>query len=256
MQDGIDSLQSARESSAAGAARGKGGYSLSQKRVSPFKSPKRKVCIASEQLEELQRLPMLLPARGGAAFEAAIRFASAPTTRCCAAVGGSAALRMRHTPCGCRSAHLVEVRSNHRLPEHSSMRRAPAMPLFRKQSAAEVTSLAPHDSKARLLSGRDSQGFMAKPCTPHPHCAARAALQAANPQWRGQGAEPLAFSWGIKRGPFSHVREWPPLTHPCTVQGNKNQRCRAVNPQTIGSSISLVAYAFSAQSARAPARYS
>ena len=41
------------------------------------------------------------------------------------------------------------------------------MPLFRKQSAAEVTSLAPHDSKARLLSGRDSQGFMAKPCTPH-----------------------------------------------------------------------------------------
>ena len=41
------------------------------------------------------------------------------------------------------------------------------MPLFRKQSAAEQTSLAPHDSKARLLSGRDSQGFMAKPCTPH-----------------------------------------------------------------------------------------
>ena len=42
------------------------------------------------------------------------------------------------------------------------------MPLFRTQSAAEKTSLAPHDSKARLLSGRDSQGFMAKPCTPHP----------------------------------------------------------------------------------------
>ena len=41
------------------------------------------------------------------------------------------------------------------------------MPLFRKQSAAEQTSLAPHDSKARLLSGRDSQGFMAKPCTLH-----------------------------------------------------------------------------------------
>ena len=62
------------------------------------------------------------------------------------------------------------------------------MPLFRTQSAAEKTSLAPHDSKARLLSDHDSQGFMAKPCTPHPHCAARAALQAANPQWRGQGA--------------------------------------------------------------------
>ena len=35
---------------------------------------------------------------------------------------------MRHTPCGCRSAHLVEVQPNFRLPEHSSMRRAPAMP--------------------------------------------------------------------------------------------------------------------------------
>ena len=57
---------------------------------------------------------------------------------------------MRHTPCGCRSAHLVEVRSNLRLPRHYSMRRAPAMPLFRTQSAAEQTSLAPHDSKARL----------------------------------------------------------------------------------------------------------
>ena len=89
-------------------------------------------------------------ARGEAAFSIAIRFASAPIIRCCAAVGGSAALRMRHTPCGCRSAHLVAVRSNHRLPPVPTMRRAPAMPLFRKQSAAEVTSLAPHDSKARL----------------------------------------------------------------------------------------------------------
>ena len=127
---------------------------------------------------------------------------------------------------------------------------------FRKQSAAEKTSLAPHDSKARLLLVTSSRGSWRS----HVHrtyIAQRVQffeLQTANV--RGQGARPLAFSWGIKRGPFSHVREWPPLTHPCTVQGNKNQRCRAVNPQTIGSSISLVAYAFSAQSARAPARYS
>ena len=88
------------------------------------------------------------------------------------------------------------------------------MPLFRKQSAAEQTSLAPHDSKARLLSGRDSQGFMAKPCTPHLHCAARAVLRAAIWQCRGKGAVTLAFSWGIKRGPFSHEREWPPFSAP------------------------------------------
>ena len=83
------------------------------------------------------------------------------------------------------------------------------MPLFRTQSAAEQTSLAPHDSKARLLSDHDSQGFMAKPCTPHLHCAARAALQAANPQWRGQGAEPLAFSWGSKGAILSRERMAP-----------------------------------------------
>ena len=64
------------------------------------------------------------PERGVAAFEAAIRFASAPTTRCCAAVGGSAALRMLHTPCGCRSDSLVVVQPNFRLTEHSTMRRA------------------------------------------------------------------------------------------------------------------------------------
>ena len=83
------------------------------------------------------------------------------------------------------------------------------MPLFRTQSAAEKTSLAPHDSKARLLSDHDSQGFMAKPCTPHPHCAARAALQAANPQWRGQRAGPLAFSWGSKGDILSRERISP-----------------------------------------------
>ena len=42
------------------------------------------------------------------------------------------------------------------------------MPLFRTQSAAVLPSLAPHDSKARLQNGYESQGFMAKPCTPHP----------------------------------------------------------------------------------------
>ena len=131
MQDGIDSLQSARGSSAAGAARGKGGYSLSQKRVSPFKSPERKVYIASEQLEELQCLPIALPCARRCRGWRCYTIWLAPIIRC-------------------RSAHLVAVRSNHRLPPVPTMRRAPAMPLFRTQSAAKQTSLAPHDSKARL----------------------------------------------------------------------------------------------------------
>ena len=67
---------------------------------------------------------MEMPARGVAAFRVAARLASAPTIRCCAAVGGFAALRMRYTPCGCRSAHLVGVQPNSRLPPVPTMRRA------------------------------------------------------------------------------------------------------------------------------------
>ena len=156
---------------------------------------------------------LLFPApcreRGVAAFEAAIRFASAPIIRCCAAVGGSAALRMRHTPCGCRSAHLVEVRSNSHLPPVSSMRRAPAMPLFRKQSAAKVTSLAPHGSKARLqavTNRRDSW----RSHVHRTYIAQRVQLfkiETANV--RGRGAEPLAFSWGSKGAILSRERMAP-----------------------------------------------
>ena len=72
------------------------------------------------------------------------------------------------------------------------------MPLFRTQSAAKQTSLAPHDSKARLLSDHDSQGFMAKPCTPHP-IAQRVQLfklQSANVGVKGQS--PLRSLGGSK----------------------------------------------------------
>ena len=102
----------------------KGGVSLFKKEIPlPCTLPE-KIHIAGEQLEELRRLPNRGPARGGAALGVAIRFASASIIRCCAAVGGSAALRMRHTPCGCRSASLVVVPPNHRLTGYPSMRRA------------------------------------------------------------------------------------------------------------------------------------
>ena len=50
---------------------------------------------------------------------------------------------MRHTPCGCRSADLVEVRSNSRLSPVSTMRRALAMP-------HSVGSLSPDKRHSRL----------------------------------------------------------------------------------------------------------
>ena len=89
------------------------------------------------------------------------------------------------------------------------MRRASAMPLFRTQSAAKQTSLAPHDSKARLqavTTRRDSWRS-------HVHRTYTAQrvqsfkLQAANV--RGQGAEPLAFSWGSKGDILSRERISP-----------------------------------------------
>ena len=116
---------------------------------------------------------------------------------------------MRHTPCGCRSAHLVEVHSNHRLPKHSTMRRAPAMPLFRTQSAAKQTSLAPHDSKARLrvvTKCRDSW----RSHVHRTHTAQRVQsfkLKTANV--RGQGGSPPCLSLGVPKGVFSLEREYP-----------------------------------------------
>ena len=52
----------------------KGGISLFKKEISlPYTLPE-KISIASEQFEEVRRLPNRLPARGVAAFASAIRF--------------------------------------------------------------------------------------------------------------------------------------------------------------------------------------
>ena len=63
---------------------------------------------------------------------------------------------------------------------------------------------------------------MAKPCTPHliPQAAQLFKIETANV--RGQGAEPLAFSWGVKGAILSRERMAPLSASPCTVQGNCN----------------------------------
>ena len=186
---------------------------------------------------------MEMPTRGDAAFRATIRFASAPTIRCCAAVGGSAALRMRHTPCGCRSAYLVEVQTNLLLPTMhtvSIMRTAAseAMPLRQaipgliesevERSYVRVTNRRQSDSEDRSKSNRLD--------TKQGRHLIRQALQffellACNGGGKGQG--PLR-SLGGPRGIFSHVREYPPFFTPRTVRGTplpfrakrKNKTCR------------------------------
>ena len=157
-------------------------------------------------------------ARSVAAFRVATRRASAPTIRCCAAVGGSAALRMRHTPCGCRSAHLVEVRSNFRLPPVSTMRRA-------KQCRYFARSLPPRKRHSRLTTVRrgccqiTTRRDSWRSHVHRTHTAQRVQpfkLQTRNGGVKGQG--PLR-SLGGPRGIFSHVREYPPYPQPHTVWG-------------------------------------
>ena len=88
---------------------------------------------------------------------------------------------------------------------------------FRTQSAAEVTSLAPHDSKARLQPVTNSRRFMAKPCTPHLIPQAEQIFKIETANVRGQGARPLAFSWGCKGAILSRERMAPFIS--CSTRG-------------------------------------
>ena len=160
------------------------------------------------------------------AIGSAIRLASASIIRCCAAVGGSAALRMRHTLAGAAlpvswQCSLISVyRGTHQCGECNNA-------AFGTQSAAVLSSHAPHDSKARLQTKTNRRGSW-RSHVHHLHCAARAALQAQRRQWRGQGQGPLR-SLGDLRGTFSHVRECPLARFPrqagktTTVSGRKKE---------------------------------
>ena len=150
---------------------------------------------------------MEMLARSVAAFRAATRLASASTTRCCAAVGGSAALRMRYTPCGCRSAHLVEVRSNSRLPPVSTMRRA-------KQCRYFARSLPPSKRHSRLTTVRRGCKTVTirrdswRSHVHRTHTAQRVQsfkLQTHNV--RGRGGRPLVLSLGGYKGGYSLSRK-------------------------------------------------
>ena len=110
------------------------------------------------------------------------------------------------------------------------------MPLFRKQSAAEVTSLAPHDSKARLLSGRDSQKIHGEAMYTAPTLRSVCSPSSCKPAMCGvKGQSPLR-SLGGPRGPFSHVREWPP--YPCSAIGaaSPSRAVRGKLPHPLGKS--------------------
>ena len=89
---------------------------------------------------------------------------------------------------------------------------------FRRQSAARQTSLAPHGVRR----GCNTSRFAEDSWRSHVHrtnIAQRVQsfkLQTANVG--GRGELPSRSLWGL-RGPFSHVREWPPLSAPLRGAG-------------------------------------
>ena len=142
-----------------------------------------------------------------------------PIIRCCAAVGGSDALRMRHTPCGCRSAHLVEVRSNSRLPPVSTMRRA-------KQCRYFARSPPPSKRHSRLTivrRGCKTVTIRRDSWRSHVHRTNTAqrvqSFKRPTANVGGRGGRPSSFSGGFKGGILFEKRI-PPLSRVPTAGGD------------------------------------
>ena len=175
------------------------GYSLSQKRIPPLKPPE-KGLIGSLDLEGVQRL------RSG--------------STCVAALLRSPPLALRYDlTCSyyplplclsCFSADEspptvspIKAASKAKPPPSpaSPAKRRRAQQCRRPQAVRRQTTVtrAPR-SRARLIPVTTRRRLVAKPRTPHLHCAARAALQAANCQCRGSRGTPLVLLWGIQRG--------------------------------------------------------
>ena len=165
-----------------------------------------------------------MPARGVAAVSVAIRFVSASIIRCCAAVGGSAALRMRHTPCGCRSASLVEVQPNSRLSPVSSMRRAKQCRYFARSLPPSYRhsclTIVRRSCKRSRIAGIHGEAMytaltLRSACS-HSSCKL--------PMSGVEGGSPRPFSWGCKGDILFREREYPPFPRPPHGVGDNRVR--------------------------------
>ena len=115
---------------------------------------------------------------------------------------------MRHTPCGCRSAYLVEVRSSHRLPEHSSMRRAQQCRYF-------ASSLPPSKRHSRLTTVRRGCCQVAtrrdswRSHVHHTRLRSACSHPSYKPPMPGVEGPSPRLSLGDSKGVFSLEREYP-----------------------------------------------
>ena len=162
---------------------------------------------------------MQLPARGEAAFSIAIRFASAPIIRC-------------------RSADLVEVQTNFRLPRHYSMRRAPAMP-------HSASSLPPSKRHSRLTIVRRGcwmcriAGIHGEAMYTAPDCAARAVIRASGCQCAGsRGKAPCVLLGDLKGAILSRERMVPFNAPPARCR-DKSSAAALHHPRALAARFNL-----------------
>ena len=199
MQDGIDSLQSARGAAPRALHEARGDTLFHKREYPPLNPPRERVTLQASSSKSCNACRLHCPDRGVAAFGVARRFgllllsavaqplAALPPYGCGTPLAGAALPILWE--CTVISVYCQSLQCGER-----------SNAAFRKQSAAEKTSLAPHDSKARLLLVTSSRGSWRS----HVHRTYFAQrvqffeLQTANV--RGQGARPLAFSWGSKGG--------------------------------------------------------
>ena len=164
------------------AAGAKGIFSFAKENI-PFGTPRERLRLAVSGLNNSDVSEVKVPRARRCRISVAIRFDLL-------LLSGAA------LPVSWQCSLITVYRCTHQCGERSNA-------AFGRQSAAEQTSLAPHDSKARLQDVTICRRFMAKPCTPHLHCAACAVIRAANCQCRGSRGSPLVLSLGGVRGMFS-----------------------------------------------------
>ena len=128
---------------------------------------------------------------------------------------------MRHTPCGCRSAHLIEVQPNSRLPPVSTMRRAPAMP----HSARSLPPFYRHSRLTTVRCGCKTVTNRRGSWRSHVH---RTRLRSACSSSRLRLPMQTPFFWTGDARFLSTERKWG--SHSCSAYGAASPRHKCRDP--------------------------
>ena len=137
---------------------------------------------------------------------------------------------MRHTPCGCRSAHLVEVLTNFRLPIVPTNAASAAMP----HSVSSLPSNYRHSRLTIVRRGCNRERLAEDSWRSHVHRTYIAQrVQLFKLQTRnvgGRGGLPSPFSWGSK-GDILFGKRISPLTAHSHANGRHPPQRFALHPR-------------------------